>query len=127
MKFNKKLILFALAGTFSFTNITPSIASAEYITAFEQQIYEKYVVDTQSIFYPKKHNADMFNVLVWVYTDKNNPEKAQPYTYRFKYEDGAWKVFMKNSKDDEGRYEKFDNDSIAQRVLRVCLPFLSNK
>ena len=127
MNFKKKLILMALAGTFSVVNILPSTASAEYITAFEQQIYEKYVVDTQSIFYPEKHSTDMFNVLVWTYTDMKNPEKAQAYTYKFKYEDRTWKVFSKKNKDDEGRYITFDNDSVAQHVLRVCLPYLSNK
>ena len=127
--FKAKLAAMLLTGTFAVSamSVFTSVANAQYITAFEQQVYEKYVVDTQSIFYPEKHTTDMFNVLVWAYTDMKDPEKAQPYTYKFKYEDRTWKIFSKRDKADEGRYIAFDNDSIAQHVLRVCLPYLSNK
>lgn len=100
-----------------------SITHAEYITAFEEIKYDKYVVDTDSFFYPDKEDKyHQFNCIVWRYTSAND-EKGKPYTFRFKYNDNSWYV-AERDKDNKLIWVKVENKSIASDVLRVTLPYL---
>jgi hypothetical protein len=115
----KKLLIAGLLGF----SVCSSTASAEYIVAHEETFYEKYVIDTQSIFQPKDAK-DQFNVLVWKYTDPNGEKKPKAYVYRFKCEDEKWKVFTKKNNDDEGSYKKIEKDSVAHEILVKSLPYV---
>ena len=96
-------------------------AHAEYITAFEE--YDKYVVDTDSFFYPdKKDPYHRFNCMVWRYTDAENTQK-KPYTFQFKFEKNKW-YFLEKVSEDKYEWTVAEDRSIASDILRVCMPFL---
>ena len=119
-----KRALCALAASTALFSIAPSDCNAEYITAYEEIKYDKYVVDTDSFFYPdEKHKDSQFNCIVWYY---NGPEdKGQPYTFRFRFENNTWKVAERN-KDKELVWVKVEANSIASGVLRATLPFIGH-
>lgn len=62
----------------------PTACSAAYVTAYEQHVDEKYVVDTSTVYRP---DAEHINVGVY-YTD-NIKNKTYPYVYKFWYNTGA--------------------------------------
>lgn len=101
------------------TIVSPHISSAQYITAVENVHYEKYIVDTSSIYYPTAQHQDRFNVGVYYYGDIKNPDKAQPYVYKFKFENNTWYI---HAADDS--WNEVEPNSISSDVLRVCLPYL---
>jgi len=126
---NKMLKKMLVAGLFGVSVFSSSIASAEYIVAHEETYYEKYVIDTQSIFQPKDKNNELrddeFNVLVWRYTDPNGEKKPTAYVYKFKCgNDERWKVFTKKDNDDEGSYKKIEKGSLAHEILVKSLPYV---
>jgi hypothetical protein len=98
-----------------------SITHAEYITAYEEIKYDKYIVDTDSFFYPNKNNMNNeFNCIVWHYT--SNDDKGQPYTFRFKYENNTWKIAERKGKGEDLVWVTVEANSVASDVLRVSLP-----
>ena len=84
----------------------PTACSAAYVTAYEQHVDEKYVVDTSTVYRP---DAEHINVGVY-YTD-NIKNKTYPYVYKFWYNTGrgAWSIV--------------EEKSIAQDVLKVVLAY----
>lgn len=115
----KKVIASALLALGLIWSI-PNISFAEYITASETMKYEKYVVDTTSIFYPNKDDhRSMFNVIVWFYNDYNDQSKGSAFCFKYKFEDNQWKI---HASDD--KWNVVENNSIASDVLRVTLPYL---
>lgn len=116
-----KLLSALILGT-SFALATPMVASAEYITAVEDVHYEKYVVDTTSIFYPDPNNhLGQFNVAVYYYNDIKNPDKGTQYVFKFKFDekDMKWNI---HTADD--KWEVVEAKSVASDILRVVLPYL---
>jgi len=105
--------------------VSPSISHAEYITAFEDIKYEKYVVDTSSLFFPDKdHKMKQFNVAVWYYTSET---EKKPYVFSYKFENNTWKLGEKDNKDGKIYYEKFDDNSPAANILATVLPYINKK
>lgn len=104
-------------------NTSPTISHAEYITAFEDIKYEKYVVDTDSLYYPdENHKFDQFNCVVWYYTSPE--DKGKPYTFRFKFEKNVWKLAEKDG--DKLVWEMFEDTSPAANVLRIVIPYIGH-
>ena len=121
MKFKKILASVILAGTLM--NVAPAISHAEYITAFEEIKYEKYVVDTDSIYFPdKKHKFDQFNVVVWYYTSEK--DKGKSYTFRYKFDKNVWKLAEQDG--DKLSWETFEDTSPAADILRAVIPFIGH-
>lgn len=106
-----------------------SVGHAEYITALEEYHYEKYVVDTDSLYYPDpKHKFDRFNCLIWFY-EKPDQQKGKPYTLQYKFEDNTWKMAEKvTEKDGKEKlvWDKLEENSVASNVLRIVLPFIGH-
>ena len=118
----KKMIAAGLLSCAAFTAFHMPSASAEYLTAYEDIKYEKYIVDTASFYYPdEKNKLGQYNCIVWYYTSKE--DKGTPYTFRFKYENNQWNVAERDSKGNL-MWAKVDNNSVASDVLRVSLPYL---
>ena len=116
----KKMLIAGLLGF----SVMSSTVSAEYITAYEETFYEKYVVDTQSVYQPKDSH-DEFSVLVWRYTDPDGNKKPQAFVYKYKCgDDERWKIFVKKNKDDEGSYKKVEKGSVAHKILIKTLPYV---
>jgi hypothetical protein len=121
---NIKRALCALAASTALFTVVPSDCNAEYITAYEDIKYEKYVVDTDSFFYPDVNDKEnQFNCIVWYYQSAN--DKGQPYTFRFRFENNNWKVAERNKKK-ELIWVKVESKSIASGVLRACLPYIGH-
>ena len=122
---NIKRAICALAASTALFAVVPSDCNAEYITAYEEIVYDKYVVDTDSFFYPdEKRKSDMFNCIVWEY--KSAEDKGQPYTFRFKFEDNAWKIAERKKGHEDLVWVKVETNSIASGVLRAALPFIGH-
>ena len=116
-----KLLSALILGT-AFAFATPMVANAEYITALEDIHYEKYVVDTSSIFYPDANDhRSQFNVTVYYYNDIKNPDKNQMYTFKFKFDEKSMQWLIHTSED---KWENVEPKSIASDILRTCLPYL---
>jgi hypothetical protein len=116
-----KLLSALILGT-SFALATPMVASAEYITALEDIHYEKYVVDTSSIFYPNpEDHRSQFNVTVYYYNDIKNPDKNQMYTFKFKFDEKNMQWLIHTSED---KWETVEAKSVASDILRTCIPYL---
>lgn len=106
----------------------PAACSAAYVTAYEQHVDEKYVVDTSTVYRP---DAEHINVGVY-YTD-NIKNKTYPYVYKFWYNTGrgAWYILeQKNAaesgdiyEDDTHYWSIVEEKSIAQDVLKVVLAY----
>jgi hypothetical protein len=123
----KKFITAALAFGM-FTGISPAVSHAEYITALEDIHYEKYVVDTDSVFFPdKEHKLNAFNVIIWSYTSET--DKGIAYTLRYKFEKGEWKMAEK-VKTEDGKekleWDKLEENSVASNVLRIMIPYITS-
>lgn len=117
---NLKKTFAALATAVAISVPFASTTHAEYITAFEE--YNKYVVDTDSFFYPdKKDPYHRFNCIVWQYTDAENKHK-KAYTFQFKYDKNQWYFLEKDG--DKYNWTLAENKSIASDILRVCMPYL---
>lgn len=120
-----KHILSTLLITGVLFNATPNTSHAEYITAFEDIKYEKYVVDTDSLYFPDpKHKLDQFNCVVWFYTSAT--DKGTSYTFRYKFDKNEWKLAEHDSKTDKLVWETFEDTSPAANVLRVVIPFIGH-
>ena len=93
----------------------PSVSSAAYITAYQNIVYEKYIVDTNSIYNPDKNH---FNCVV--YTFHSDTDKGHPYIYKFLYDENemTWKIHA------DGEWNIVEPKSLAADVLKVCLPYL---
>lgn len=93
----------------------PAVAQAAYVTAYQNIVYEKDVVDTNSIYNPDK---DHFNCVV--YTFHSDTDKGQPYIYKYMYDEGemVWKIHA------DGQWNTVESGSLAASVLKVCLPYL---
>lgn len=93
----------------------PSVTQAAYVTAYQNIVYEKDVVDTNSIYNPDK---DHFNCVV--YTFHSDTDKGQPYIYKYMYDEGemVWKIHA------DGQWNTVESGSLAASVLKVCLPYL---
>ena len=121
MKFKKGIIASILLGMS--VAMAPSSASAEYITAVEEMHYEKYVVDTTSLYFPDpKHKTTQFNFLVRYYTSPT--DKGKPLTFRYKFEKDKWLLAEKDG--DKLVWEPFDDTSPAADILRVIIPYLNH-
>ena len=104
--------------------LNPEVTNAEYLTAVEEIKYDKYVVDTDSFFYPDKNDKfHQFNCIVWHYTSAE--DKGTPFTFRFKYNNNQWKVAERNAKK-ELVWVDVENTSIASDVLRVAMPYIGH-
>lgn len=103
-----------LAGL-AFFAAAPSVTQAAYVTAYQNIVYEKDVVDTNSIYNPDK---DHFNCVV--YTFHSDTDKGQPYIYKYMYDEGemVWKIHA------DGQWNTVESGSLAASVLKVCLPYL---
>lgn len=124
MKLSNVLKASVVAGILIATN--PCVSDAEYVTAYEEVHYEKYVLDTNSFYYPdKKHKLAQFNCLVWCYTDKNDENKKKPYTFRYRFVEDHWELAEQDG--DKLVWAKFDNNSPASYILRVALPYINNR
>jgi hypothetical protein len=120
----KNLICGALAVGAMFA-VNPGVSHAEYLTAFEDVRYEKYVVDTDSFFYPEKNDKyHQFNCIVWKYT--SSEDKGTPYTFRFKYENNKWFIAERKKGKEDLVWVEVENKSIASDVLRVSLPYIGH-
>ena len=93
----------------------PSVSNAAYITAYQNIVYEKDIVDTNSIYNPDK---DHFNCVV--YTFHSDTDKGHPYIYKFFYDENemTWKIHA------DGEWNIVEPKSLAADVLKVCLPYL---
>ncbi|WP_303104869.1 hypothetical protein [uncultured Mitsuokella sp.] len=93
----------------------PAVTQAAYVTAYQNIVYEKDVVDTNSIYNPDK---DHFNCVV--YTFHSDTDKGQPYIYKYMYDEGemVWKIHA------DGQWNTVESGSLAASVLKVCLPYL---
>ena len=121
MKISKKLKSILLAGMISTSVLAPSMANAQYITAYEKVVYDKYVVDTASFFYPDKDDKyNKFNCIVWHYT--SDTDKGSPFAFKFKFENNKW--YIHETVKDKSSWVIVENNSVASDVLRVCLPYL---
>ena len=117
----RKLICGALV-VGSMLSMVAGVSHAEYLTAYEDIKYEKYVVDTASFYYPDKNDKyNQFNCIVWRYT--SDTDKGSPFTFRFKYVDNQWKV-AERDKNNKLIWVKVENKSIAAGVLRATMPYL---
>lgn len=96
----------------------PSSVSAEYVTARNIVKYEKWVADTSSIYYPNSGDNSRFNVIVYEYTDIHNPDKGNPYCFKYKFEDNKW--FIHANKE----WEPCESGSVSSDVLKVVIPYL---
>jgi hypothetical protein len=120
MKF-KKLKSLILAGMISTSVLVPSIANAQYITAYEKVVYDRYVVDTASFFYPDKDDKyNKFNCIVWHFV--SDTDKGSPFTFKFKFDNNKW--YIHETTKDKSHWVVVENNSVASDVLRVCLPYL---
>ncbi|WP_288777611.1 hypothetical protein [uncultured Mitsuokella sp.] len=89
----------------------PTACSAAYVTAYEQHVDEKYVVDTSTVYRP---DAEHINVGVY-YTD-NIKNKTYPYVYKFWYNTGrgAWYILEQKNAPESG--------DISTRTTRTTGP-----
>ena len=121
MNLKKTLVSFAVLG--SIVGSTYGVSHAEYLTAYEDIHYEKYVVDTASFYYPNpKNKLNEFNCIVWRYTSES--DKGSPFTYRFRFVNNTWKIAERKNPDADLEWVKVESNSIASDVLRVSLPYL---
>ncbi|MFV0635079.1 hypothetical protein [Mitsuokella sp.] len=129
MKMKKNILGMLLAATAAVC-APVAVCSAAYVTAYEQHVDEKYVVDTSTVYRP---DADHINVGVY-YTD-NIKQKTYPYVYKFWYNSGrgAWYILEQKDKaesgdiyeDDTHYWSIVEEKSIAQDVLKVVLAYTS--
>lgn len=123
----KKFLFFVALGAAILS--IPSMAQAEYVTAFEQHIDEKYVVDTSTIY-----QQDPNHINIGVYYTDNIANKTYPYTYKFWYneERGQWFILEKKAASNNPLDIRFDEKhywalvepkSIAQDVLKIALAY----
>jgi hypothetical protein len=111
----KKFIIAAIgaaAMTFSFVPST----EAAYVTAYQKVIYEKFVVDTTSIY---EQDLQHFNCIVYAYESEND-STGKAFVYKFRYDD----EIMKWELHTDGTWEVVESNSIAADVLRVCIPYI---
>lgn len=122
--FKVKRAICSLAASIALFSVVPNNCNAEYITAFEEIKYEKYVVDTDSFFYPnEKDKNSQFNCIVWKYTSAE--DKGSPFAFKFKFENNKWYIHERNKKN-ELEWVDVDPTSIAAGVLRVALPYIGH-
>lgn len=129
MRYLKYSVLPILAGLVIGTcaYAIPKDCSAALVTAYEQQVDEKYVVDTSSIYRP---DANHISVLVY-YSESFKNISDQKYTYKFRYDDNKWWILEHKSKggpedireDDTHYWAVVEPNSIAQDVLRVVTAY----
>ncbi|XOQ25387.1 MAG: Exported protein [Mitsuokella multacida] len=127
MKMKKNMLAMLLAAVAAVYAPT-AVCSAAYITAYEQHIDEKYVVDTSTIYRP-----DSEHINVGVYYTDNIKNTTSPFVYKFWYNTGrgAWYILEQKNKADSGDIYEDDTHywsiveekSIAQDVLKVVLPY----
>lgn len=103
------------AATFAAALTVPCVSSAAYVTAYQNIVYEKDIVDTSSIYNPDKNH---FNCVV--YTFHSSTDKGQPYIYKYMFDENkmAWKIHA------GGEWNIIELGSLAADVLKVCLPYL---
>ena len=120
-----KIKTLLLATLISSMNIIPSVTHAQYITVLEETHYEKYVVDTNSLYYPdKKHKFEQFNCIIWFY---DNPElvNGTPYVMQYKFEDNTWKLAEQDG--NKLVWNKIKENSVAANTLKIMLAYIENK
>ena len=95
----------------------PTACSAAYVTAYEQHVDEKYVVDTSTVYRP---DAEHINVGVY-YTDniKNNTGRGAWYILEQKNAAESGDIY----EDDTHYWSIVEEKSIAQDVLKVVLAY----
>jgi hypothetical protein len=105
-----------------------STCDAAMITAYEQHIDEKYVVDTSSIYRP---DANHISVLVY-YSETNKNISDDKFNYKFRFQNNQWYLLERKDapdsdtdiKEDETHYWAVVEDkSVAQDVLRVAVAY----
>lgn len=106
-----------------------STCDAAMVTAYEQQVDEKYVVDTTSIYRP---DANHISVLVY-YSDTYKNILNSQYNYKFRFQNDKWYLLEKVSpadvvptdiKEDDTHYWSIvEPKSVAQDVLRVAVAY----
>ena len=118
----KHVLAIALIGG-ALMNINPSVSNAEYITLLEETHYEKYVLDTDSLYYPDKdHKFNQFNCIVWFYDAPD--AKGIAYTLRYKFEKNKWLMAEKDG--DKLVWDELEENSVASNALRVVLPYIGH-
>lgn len=90
-------------------------AEAAFVTAYENIVYLKYVVDTSSIYVISDKR---FNVIAYKYESEQDPGKAYLFKFQFDEADMKWKVHA------NGRWEIIEAGSVAADILKVCLPYI---
>lgn len=103
------------AATFAAALTVPCVSSAAYVTAYQNIVYEKDIVDMSSIYNPDKNH---FNCVV--YTFHSSTDKGRPYIYKYMFDENemAWKIHA------GGEWNIVEPGSLAADVLKVCLPYL---
>lgn len=96
----------------------PSSASAEYVTARNDVKYDKWIVDTSSIYYPNNGDNTRFNVVVYEFNDIHNLDKSNPYCFKYKFENNQWFIHAGDN------WETCESGSVSSDVLKVVIPYL---
>ena len=83
-----RLRLIAMAAVLGIGFVTYDFPTcdAAMVTAYEQQVDEKYVVDTTSIYRP---DANHISVLVY-YSDTYKNISNSQYNYKFRFQNDKW-------------------------------------
>ena len=111
----KKFIAAALGAVAFYFSFAP-VSEAAYVTAYEKVIYERFVVDTSSIY---EQDLQHFNCIVYAYQSAQDTS-GKPFVYKFRFDDQN----MKWELHANGNWEVVESGSIAADVLRVCLPYI---
>lgn len=111
----KKFIIAAIGAAAMAFSFVPSTEAA-YVTAYQKVIYEKFVVDTTSIY---EQDLQHFNCIVYAYESEKD-STGKPFVYKFRFDDQN----MKWELHANGNWEVVESGSIAADVLRVCLPYI---
>lgn len=126
-----RLRLIAMAAVLGIGFVTYDFPTcdAAMVTAYEQQVDEKYVVDTTSIYRP---DANHISVLVY-YSDTYKNILNSQYNYKFRFQNDKWYLLEKVSpadvvptdiKEDDTHYWSIvESKSVAQDVLRVAVAY----